>query len=125
MDVPDRVAGSLRGAMLLGHAARRAAGILHAESLGLLRAALPARSRTGRILFDSTEKTLNELVDFSLLARCKPRLTVGAANVRTSEMRYFDTGKSELTVKHIIASGAAPGIPRGSHRRPYVEPAGI
>jgi NTE family protein len=54
------------------------------------------------------EKTLNELVNFSLLACCKPRLTVGAANVRTSEMRYFDTSKSELTVKHIIASGALP-----------------
>jgi NTE family protein len=54
------------------------------------------------------EETLNELVNFSLLARCKPRLTVGAANVRTSEMRYFDTSKSELTVKHIIASGALP-----------------
>jgi NTE family protein len=54
------------------------------------------------------EKTLNELVDFSLLTHCTPRLTVGAANVRTSEMRYFDTSTSRLTVKHILASGALP-----------------
>ena len=54
------------------------------------------------------EKTLTELVDFSLLTHCTPRLTVGAANVRTSEMRYFDTSTSKLTVKHIMASGALP-----------------
>src|SRR5262245_59938127 len=41
------------------------------------------------------EKTLSELVDFSLIARCKSRLTVGAAHVRTSEMRYFDSRISE------------------------------
>jgi NTE family protein len=39
------------------------------------------------------ERTLAELVDFTLIERCTPRLTVGAAQVRTSEMRYFDSGK--------------------------------
>ncbi len=54
------------------------------------------------------EKTLNELVDCSLLNRCTPRLTVGAANVRTSEMHYFDARDTEMTVKHVMASGALP-----------------
>ena len=54
------------------------------------------------------EKTLNELVDFSILNRKKPRLTVGAARVGTSEMRYFDTRECDLSVKHIMASGALP-----------------
>ncbi|MDA9475523.1 patatin [Bradyrhizobium sp. CCBAU 65884] len=54
------------------------------------------------------EKTLSELVDFDLANRCAPRLTVGAAHVGTSEMRYFDSRDSELTVKHIMASGALP-----------------
>jgi len=54
------------------------------------------------------EKTLGELVDFNLLNRCKPRLTVGAAHVRTSQMRYFDSRDGELTAKHIMASGALP-----------------
>lgn len=36
-------------------------------------------------------KTLEELVDFELANRCKPRLTIGAAHVRTSQMRYFDS----------------------------------
>src|SRR4051794_31824334 len=34
------------------------------------------------------QATLNELVDFELINRNVTRLTVGAANVRTSEMRY-------------------------------------
>ncbi|MGC1747689.1 MAG: patatin-like phospholipase family protein, partial [Pseudolabrys sp.] len=54
------------------------------------------------------EKTLLELVDFSLVNKCNPRLTVGAAHVRTSEMRYFDSRDGELGVKHIMASGALP-----------------
>ena len=54
------------------------------------------------------EKTLSELVDFSLVNRCKPRLTVGAAHVRTSQMHYFDGRQIEIGVKHIMASGALP-----------------
>ncbi|MBP0110537.1 MULTISPECIES: patatin-like phospholipase family protein [Bradyrhizobium] len=54
------------------------------------------------------EKTLRELVDFSLINRCSPRLTVGAAHVRSSRMRYFDSRDGELTVKHVMASGALP-----------------
>jgi NTE family protein len=54
------------------------------------------------------ERTLGELVDFSLLATCKPRLTVGAAHVRTSQMRYFDSRECAITARHIMASGALP-----------------
>jgi len=53
-------------------------------------------------------KTLTELVDFTLIARCTPRLTVGAAHVRTSEMRYFDSRETAITVQHVMASGALP-----------------
>ena len=54
------------------------------------------------------EQTLLDLVDFSLVNQCRPRLTVGAAHVRTSQMRYFDSRDGELGVKHIMASGALP-----------------
>jgi len=54
------------------------------------------------------ERTLLELVDFGLVNRCSPRLTVGAAHVRSSQMRYFDSRDGELTVKHVMASGALP-----------------
>jgi NTE family protein len=54
------------------------------------------------------QQTLGELVDFDLVNRCMPRLTVGAAHVRTSQMRYFDSRDCELGVKHVMASGALP-----------------
>jgi len=54
------------------------------------------------------QRTLLELIDFSLVNKCNPRLTVGAAHVRTSAMRYFDSRDGEIDVKHIMASGALP-----------------
>jgi NTE family protein len=54
------------------------------------------------------ERTLTELVDFNLIKHCTPRLTVGAAKVRSSEMRYFDSRETAITVRHIMASGALP-----------------
>lgn len=54
------------------------------------------------------EQTLLQLVDFSLVNRCTPRLTVGAAHLRTSQMRYFDSRDHNIDVKHVMASGALP-----------------
>jgi NTE family protein len=54
------------------------------------------------------EQTLTGLVDLKLLNHGKPRLTVGAAHVRTSRMHYFDSRDGELTIPHIMASGALP-----------------
>lgn len=50
--------------------------------------------------------TLNELVDFDYLARSPIRITVGAVNARTGQMRYFDSRHEHLNVDHILASGA-------------------
>ena len=61
--------------------------------------------------FYSTEplrRTLEELVDFSLINKGHPRLTVGAANVRNSMMRYFDSKEMEIGPIHVMASGALP-----------------
>ena len=52
--------------------------------------------------------TLQEMVDFKYLCDCKTRLTVGAVNACSGEMRYFDTAKEPLGVEHIMASGALP-----------------
>lgn len=54
------------------------------------------------------EATLAELVEFDLVNKGSPRLTVGAAHVRTSHMTYFDSRHCKLDVKHIMASGALP-----------------
>ena len=64
--------------------------------------------RAGYYSTEPLEQTLRELVDFDLVNRCSPRLTVGAAHVRTSQMRYFDSRDGELGVKHVMASGALP-----------------
>ena len=53
-------------------------------------------------------RTLEELVDFSLINKGHPRLTVGAAHVRTSMMHYFDSKEMEIAPAHIMASGALP-----------------
>jgi NTE family protein len=52
--------------------------------------------------------TLTELVDFERLNGGETRLMVGAANVRTSEMRYFDSRTMKLDLRHVMASGALP-----------------
>jgi NTE family protein len=54
------------------------------------------------------EATLRDLVDFERVNQGSPRLTVGAAHVRSSEMKYFDSRDCALGVKHIMASGALP-----------------
>lgn len=64
--------------------------------------------RAGYYSTEPLRRTLSELVDFSLIRRCQPRLTVGAAHVRTSMMRYFDSRDGDITVGHIMASGALP-----------------
>jgi NTE family protein len=64
--------------------------------------------RAGYYSVAPLRQTLSELVDFTLLNRCKPRLTVGAAHVRSSMMRYFDSRDGEIGVAHILASGALP-----------------
>jgi NTE family protein len=53
-------------------------------------------------------KTVSELVDFSLINRSSLRVTVGASEVRTGVMRYFDSRDQAITIDHILASSALP-----------------
>lgn len=53
-------------------------------------------------------RTLEDLIDFSLVNGNAPRLMVGAAHVRSSRMHYFDTREIQLDVRHVMASGALP-----------------
>jgi NTE family protein len=64
--------------------------------------------RAGYYSTASLRQTLGELVDFSIINACSLRLTVGAANVRTSMMQYFDSRHLEISAEHIMASGALP-----------------
>jgi NTE family protein len=53
-------------------------------------------------------ETLAALVDMEILNACKTRLTVGAVNVATGQMRYFDSRDEPVRLDHVIASGALP-----------------
>jgi NTE family protein len=52
--------------------------------------------------------TLSNLVDFDRLPQSGTRLTVGAVNVGTGRMRYFDSRDEAIGVDHVMASGALP-----------------
>lgn len=53
-------------------------------------------------------QTLTELVDFDQINNGPIRLTVGASNVQTSEMTYFDSRDQTIDLRHVMASGALP-----------------
>jgi NTE family protein len=57
---------------------------------------------------DPLKDTLARLVDFEHLGQRHVRLSVGAVNVRSGEMRYFDSKDMPLAATHIMASGALP-----------------
>ena len=64
--------------------------------------------RAGLYRVDPLRETLADLIDFAPINAGETRLTVGAANVRTAEMHYFDSRDMPLDLRHILASGALP-----------------
>ena len=57
---------------------------------------------------DALAATLRDLVDLDAPHAGRPRLTVGAVNVRSGSMTYFDSKTMKLSLDHILASGALP-----------------
>src|SRR5436305_9861038 len=53
-------------------------------------------------------ETLERLIDWKYLCDCRTRLTVGAVNACSGQMRYFDTRAEHLSAEHVMASGALP-----------------
>lgn len=79
---------------------RAAAWLSPHASLGVERASYYSTEPLG--------KTLRGLIDLDRLNAIAPRLTVGAVNVRTGAMRYFDSREEQLGIDHVLASGALP-----------------
>lgn len=53
-------------------------------------------------------ETLKNLIDFKHIGKEGTRLTLGAVNARSGQMRYFDSREDTLTLDHVLASGALP-----------------
>jgi NTE family protein len=64
-----------------------------------------------RAAFYTTEPlkaTLSDLIDFDYLNKKHVRLTTGAVNARSGDMRYFDSQLMAMDVRRVMASGALP-----------------
>ncbi|UPY39216.1 DUF3734 domain-containing protein [Sediminicoccus sp. KRV36] len=56
--------------------------------------------------------TLEALVDFDRINARQMRLSIGAVNIRTGDMAYFDNAETRIRPEHVMASGALPpGFP--------------
>jgi NTE family protein len=56
--------------------------------------------------------TLERLVDFDRINTCNTRFSVGAVNVTTGNLVYFDNTTHTIRPEHVMASGALPpGFP--------------
>ena len=64
--------------------------------------------QAGFYTIEALQETLSNLIDFARVNAKQPRLTVGAVNVRSGTMHYFDSRDMPLTLKHVLASGALP-----------------
>ena len=57
-------------------------------------------------------ETLASLIELEVLNEAHPRLTVGAVNVKSGELRYFDSRDGALGLDEVLASAALPpGFP--------------
>ncbi len=64
--------------------------------------------------YDTTplKATLEKLIDFDRINQAKTRLSVGAVEIMSGRIIYFDSKTDKITAEHIMASGALPpGFP--------------
>jgi NTE family protein len=64
--------------------------------------------QAGFYTIEALHETLSTIIDFARINAKQPRLTVGAVNVRSGKMHYFDSRDMSLTLAHVLASGALP-----------------
>ncbi len=83
----------------------------HAIAFGGLHAPVGVE-RAAFYTIEDFRKTVAGVVDFARIDGRQTRLTVGAVNVRTGKMHYFDSRNIPITLDHVLASGALPpGFP--------------
>ena len=79
------------------------------------------RHRTRGVLYGRASARLSPVLStLSGSTNKPPRLTVGAVNVRSGKMQYFDNRNNPVTLDHVLASGALPPVCRRQDRRRYL-----
>ena len=74
----------------------------------------PAGSLAATSYYDTTplKATLESLIDFDRINTCEMRFAVGAVNVESGNLVYFDNAERPIGAQHVMASGALPpGLP--------------
>ena len=72
------------------------------------------------------KSTLERLVDFDRINSGETRLSVGAVNVRSGNLVYFDTTRHTIGPDHVIASGSLPpGFPAAEIEGEYYWDGGL
>ena len=70
------------------------------------------RTPTSYYNTSALKSTLERLVDFDRINAKEIRFSVGAVNVRTGNLAYFDNAEIAIRPEHVLASGALPpGFP--------------
>jgi NTE family protein len=75
---------------------------------------LPPGSAGATSFYDTAplKETLEDLIDFDRINAKETRLSLGAVNVHTGRLRYFDNARQAIEPQHVMASGALPpGFP--------------
>jgi NTE family protein len=83
-------------------------GFFKPHAVGPLFSQPGSKSATSMYDISPLEQSLAEFVDFSLINDRSIRFAIGAVNVITGNLVYFDNRKEEIGPEHILASSAVP-----------------
>ena len=104
----NAVSAGLSAASAIGSVALGQHGFFEPRAISPLAYADGSPQATSLYDTQPLKRTLERLVDFDRINHRSVRLAVGAANIDTGNVRYFDSALEPLRAEHIMASAALP-----------------